>query len=98
MSGIVWGNHRYTNRRIDNLNSAVGKDVSNLKKNVNTEFGIVKEHVSDCEKGTLLEVAAAKKEFRCSIEKVVDKLEELIKAGHEAIFDELKYLRRKGGE
>ncbi len=98
LSGMIWGNHRYTNRRIDLLNSAVGKDVGELKKNVNCELGKVKEHIGECEKGTLEKMAEVKDDFKNDIEKVVTKLEATFSIGQKAIFDELKHLRRKQGE
>ena len=84
---IIWGNHRYTNGRIDKLNTAIGVDVDG-----------VKDHINECEKGTLEKIAGVKKDFICTLDKAVTKLEGTITTGQGAIFDELKYLRRKQGE
>lgn len=93
--GMLWGNHRYTNNRIDKLNTAVGEDV-----------GKVKENISECEKATLLLTSEIKdifstkgdcKEDREQVEKLIGKVEVTIAEGHKAIFEELKYLRRKRG-
>jgi hypothetical protein len=82
MLGLQWGNHRYTNTRIDKLNTAVGDDVAK-----------VKEEVNECEKTTL---SANGKIDNLSV--IICRIEETVKSGQEAIFEELKHLRRKGGE
>ena len=79
LMGIIWGSHRYINGRVDNLNTAVSKDVADFKDKTNADFNSIKELISGKEK-ELITTLAEFREVLVHQESCKDDREEIVKA------------------